>query len=878
MAARVNTKCAVQSIDRISCDHVEFSKVAVCKGQGFENNKSVLVVGGGNFIYLYRNHQRKVIFKFADAVQSFAVTQSEPDQRNRLWCLTGGGKLHSVDINRYLKKKKRKHKKKSTKENVTSDVNTSNQDIFTGLLVDSPMVGEANDIDVEIEVSSDRVIEVGERNLCLHINDMKDFLLFQDYVIAATKREQSLHIAIFSSDSLVQCDDVEETAAADNNTPLHKVDIPYPQSTNERSSASLSLDLFTPSQSKDLFAEDDSGNSCTVVGIVPSGGLAGTRMFSERIISVEPELFTTLFGADNCVIDSPVILVGLHDGKIYYYPLKNIARTDRLISESEKLSQMPFCTSTVFPLYNLQQCLINIHGVHLPNKAEQSDSSANEETGIQNCCNALLLVGKDGKIVVVSTTKGKLDFKEYIVKGPVSSSCVNGKGDLLMYSTQADLYLVNLVNRQNDSRQGSANSESKTQSEAVLPNVLTPCSTGLARIESASYDQEGNVYAIRNNGQIVSITLETGDHGDNLSLSMPPSVAGQRMKEVLAGISHTAEKLAKMNLTLKTQDEVLKELHLAADLTCSMYEGDSSKTLESQFPCTTQCVIQDMGYRFNYGLTVKLQNASSSVLSSWAWMVCVQRHGNCKSLSYQLYTKTVSLDQFQPSDFREIYIPLDDSMQGCLPVTVKCYLHFDLHHLHNKLSLANDVSRESHLTLTSNGICLPVGSSELDILHLLRPVARQGAGSSSVTLVSCSSWGNRLQRLTGQLKEIQSQRPESVSDLEEINLVSTVTSKVLISAGYVDHSGVIQDQNVVGSKTAESMLLRQLLQGNPKVEEIFPSDKSTLQLVAPSGDSVILQCHRVTVADREVLELTISADSLHLLCQLHEGALRRIQC
>ncbi|XP_077977044.1 Fanconi anemia core complex-associated protein 100-like [Glandiceps talaboti] len=777
-----------------------------------------------------------------------SATQCRQDNGVILWCCTVDGKLYNIKVNNYLTKKKRKQRNTAYSKTEDTEQNTSNQDIFTGLLSD-------DDLDLDIEMMSEKVIEIGHENMCMDVGKIEAVMPYANYIITLGKQSQGWCVAIYELNNT-------DSHVLQEKTNIFRTVIPYDKKRYTKPST----------------ASPDACNEKCLLMCAISGDMAEEiTVFSKQMLIVDCELFSLLFGADRSLLDCLVILVGLPHGRIVYIPIKNISQSSDLNFDlAGKVQSLPHVWIqsglALFPLYNIEESVINIHGLNLPNERTAELQEAANRKRDDHCSNAIVLVGEGGKIVVIHHWKGHLDFTEYIMSGPVTSSSLSQTGYTLLCSTPTDLYSVYLVDLENNRMAKMQDDES--QHNTLLPSVLTPTGRGVSRIigitNNANSDENGNIHlsAIKNNGQIIGVTIEIGNHGDDPILAMSSSTAGQKMKEALTGINNMVDKLSDMREKSDLQNTVLTELNHAAHIVCCVESGNKKDNSESQFACSAVVNTQDRGHKYQYGVTLNLQNNSHKTLNfAWTWLVYCQAN---EDNTIQTYSKAVSLNQFHPGSFVEMYIALvGNDVQ--LPVNIIHYLHFNIQRLLDNMSTKEDPIK-SNINITKTAVCLGIGSSCIDVLHFITPLQRPSIRSSEAVGME-----TRIQKIRWKLDKITNKRLGCVRSKEECTSVCTYSTTILISTvnriDKTDHGKAATD-----TRNIECQILELLLCNNPALTDMTSVDTSTvLQLQTPHGQHITLQCNKVTSGGGDVIELIISTASLCLLCQLHQAILQQLQ-
>nr|XP_002732199.1 PREDICTED: Fanconi anemia-associated protein of 100 kDa-like [Saccoglossus kowalevskii] len=716
------------------------------------------------------------------------------------------------------------------------DPDTSNQDIFAGLLSDDEKMNvkdaeDADDDDIEISVSTEYVIMVEEKDLFMEARNINAILPLQGHIIVCSYERNDIIVSVYRG----KVDGMERKDT--NAFLLYRTFISLKQTLGGGLNEVASQTLYTPRN-----------RNCILVCSMPSS-VDKPRVHSEKILFLEPSYFSMLFGPENCLTDCPVILMSTPDGRIFYLPMKNLKNDIPAGGFS-----LP-----IFPLYNMEERLMNIHDMYL--HSPKMDAVTTEEAP----SNALVLVGNSGKIVIISNQKGRLNFKVYNVRGPVLCSSVHCTSQLLVYCTQSNTYIARITNANScDAR----NSSKFNSHAALLPNVLTPVDTGICGVLDVictnTGHEAGSVHlsALKHNGQVVKITMKTGNHEDDITTYTTAAIAGQKIKELLSLISSVSEKLVEQNTKIDTVNCALEELNQAAHIACTINDG-SVDSLESGFKCVVVPYVKDRGCTCEYGVTIKLTNDSPWILtSSWCWIICIQDRQVWSEGTAKQITKSVHFNHLQPGDFHEIDIPLDcdDDVQFSLPITVSSYLHFNTLQVMERLDI-NAAFPESDITLSENGICLQLSTDMLDVLHFLRTLPR----TALLTSVGCRGLFSRQgSKLEYTLHQIAQHRPACESGQADAKTLEghRFTAKVLISTELVHHY-IVKEGDLIteDNKSAlQSQLLNLLFTKN-----VMLPDSEVIQLLTPQGFHITVMCNLVVMDKNQVIELKIMTDSVALL-------------
>ncbi len=254
--------------------------------------------------------------------------------------------------------------------------------------------------------------------------------------------------------------------------------------------------------------------------VVPEGSTDSSSA-DDKILSTH--FYNGLFGLNNNLLDAEVLLLGLPNGNVFYKSIRGL-------SES----------STPKMIYDLGEPVIGIHAVHFTEEMSELEEIMGNRTE-SSACNALILVGRNGKVACISSVKKEkeLQFKEVFIPGPVMCSKI--AQSKLIFATELELKIVDV----------------SVISKAANNEYLKYQGMGIffVRTFSVTKAEVGtDIYALCKKGQLLhrQIDLERTDESESFKRQV-----GGNLKDLLTGMGHVSddlkvlhEKIERLNVTL----------------------------------------------------------------------------------------------------------------------------------------------------------------------------------------------------------------------------------------------------------------------------------------------------------------------------------------
>ncbi|XP_066285281.1 Fanconi anemia core complex-associated protein 100-like [Branchiostoma lanceolatum] len=584
MARYVSDVRVLDQVDIGSADHVRLKTLndAVtlpgdsltlpdAVGKSDDSAGVTVLATGGDCVHCYGTPERKVTCHCPGPVSDAHLTAVE--QKLRLLCCEEGGRLTSAVLPGQSGRHDNRSKKKKAGDPDTKAKTPNpdkNQDIFNTLL-DSRAAKVVNTCPTSCQVvyttpSGSQVSDGCVQNICVIPN----------YVVTCSEASKGWDITVNSFSG--EIGDL-----------LWRKHIPVTDSCNVSCKEHLpSLYVAQPPGTYECHYQDHAAET----------------------LHLSAELFSSLFGVTPNLLDCPMILLGLPDGRVCTLPLKDVAGFAKPASAGH--------------LYHLQQPVVSVHALTL--MRDQSATPVGDH-------NMLVLVGAEGKVVLVRAGRSSLTpvFKEYQLPGPIlDSDCKDGK---LVYSTGTELCVVTFNNRKGQ----------EVKASGVFPDMLVPQKYDLGQVLKVMVT--GN----RDDGQQGSLSvLAVTRQGCVLQTTISDKQAEPTLhtKHLLEGLGDTANKMATLTQVLKEQNKRLKQLNLVAEIISGIKNGENEL-----FKCTTafQADPDEVGLS---RVTFRCTNVSSWTLHR-DWRLLVQADV-CGHKMAGSQTKVAQLQNFRPGSVKEV--------------------------------------------------------------------------------------------------------------------------------------------------------------------------------------------------------------------------------
>ncbi|KAA0725148.1 Fanconi anemia core complex-associated protein 100 [Triplophysa tibetana] len=279
---------------------------------------------------------------------------------------------------------------------------------------------------------------------------------------------------------------------------------------------------------------------------------------------LEPRLFRLLFGVDASLVNSPVLLCGLPDGRICCFPLL-LPQMDGPRGEQR---------SPIRVLQSLEQPIVFI------------GTCVSGEDGPQ----CLVALGQRGKLLLVRSKETSSEskeadyrFNEHSVRGPVLCACANDK--YLFYSTRNDLQALQLT---------KTSPETEAATEPQQP-ALSSNSLGVCRVvalagpntnatESLKHKLQEKNESLKRLNQVMSVcNLLLANDGNDKELN-------KRMQPIgCHGVTRWRSLLQKESLALTCvlENASMYTLEQGWTLCLQVHPSSTSQTANTEFTSRT---------------------------------------------------------------------------------------------------------------------------------------------------------------------------------------------------------------------------------------------------------------------------------------------------
>ncbi|KAF4106538.1 Fanconi anemia core complex-associated protein 100 [Onychostoma macrolepis] len=573
--------------------------------------------------------------------------------------------------------------------------------------------------------------------------------------------------------------------------------------------------------------------------IYPEGSTSVSTHQSDLHSQLEPRLFRLLFGVDASLVNSPVILCGLPDGRICCFPLLVPTLAG---PRGEQRSPVRVLQSLEQPVVFIGTCISGEHGPQ-----------------------CLVAVGQRGKLLMVRSKQASLEgkkadysFNEHSVRGPVLCACVADKW--LYYSSLNDLHALQLT---------TASSSSETTGSESQLQALTSDSLGVCRVIAlvGPYTNSAGskkFFAVSLSGRLLFVNLPQGSENGNVP-RLPSSLAGQRVKDLLASIANIWERAESLKHKLQEKNESLKRLNQVINVCSLLLDNHGNETVcnvgtKLPISCIGVARWSSLLQRDSLTLTCVLENSSECTLEH-GWTLCIQVHPLSKGPNMEGSSRTYSfpfkkLDSGQKLD---VTIPLESTGGLSLPVKVYCSLVFSLSALFSPEASSPGVSQ---LLTEMGSISAPLSTLTVDWLDALR-------------LEDCNIRHNTV---TDGIQAFLHSRGVLTKDSDATTKSGPITVMVRVSSELL--KAKLHLSATSSPETCVSVLnwlVSPEAIGQPSVQS------PVICAYSPDRCSVKILVKEVTLGDfcsdgpLEVLEIQVESTSVAAVCGLHHAILRRLQ-
>ncbi|XP_055971350.1 Fanconi anemia core complex-associated protein 100 [Sorex fumeus] len=540
---------------------------------------------------------------------------------------------------------------------------------------------------------------------------------------------------------------------------------------------------------------------------------------------LDAALFGLLFGADACLLHSPVLLCGLPGGQLCAVLLQALVTSSGAPGDPQAL---------VRTIHHLEEPVVWVGVLRTEPPAEGLGDAPSD---------CLVALGRGGRLLAIKACQDEagspvLELREYRIPGPVLCAAGDG-GSCLLLSTPSGLQVVDLA------------LGSDPRDPRGLPPDLCPASTSICSLAALTVTPR----APGGTTELLALSVRGRLLACNLTLARAGTAgSAQHIGALLSRITATSERVMSLNATTEQQNRALQSLNAAVGAACALLRSQGG-------PGPMSCRVQASWTRLPSGdmlLAHCVLETSPDFSLGEGWALCVGLQPGSKGLDAAA-SCMVPLGALGPGAQRSLTVPLGSGEDGApeLPVTVSCQLLF---------SLRDSVGAALGLGALPRheAVGLPLSRHVLDILHALRfpDLPASAAAPGKPPLCPLDAFLQALCEL-GPKPGTQYLPPTGAAlrvsaQLLQTTLTDRGTDMPLLPA-----------------------TLRWLLSGNDDVARAPTA--SCLRGVAPDGTDVLLRVREVCVPDvspagpLQAVEIRVESPSLAVLCAVHSAVTRRVQ-
>ncbi|KAM3859591.1 Fanconi anemia core complex-associated protein 100-like [Diretmus argenteus] len=614
----------------------------------------------------------------------------------------------------------------------------------------------------------------------------------------------------------------------------------------------------------------------------PSSSSALSSSSQDGHYRLEPVLFKLLFGVDAALVKSPIILCGLPDGRLCFFPLR-----------------LPGLRVRV--LHSLEQPVVLIG----------TSVVTEPDVGGPQC---LVAVGALGRVVLVRTGEGRPElggkvagFTEGCVSGPVVCGCVDR--ERLYYSTGSDLLALDLpggpAERAGPGRGDAVDHGEDTSTKTAAAALQSSVSLNVCRVIALAEPTHNTAGAVElvglsARGRLQRITLPNGGEDTGLP-RLPSAQVGQRVRDLLAAIGDVCERASVLKSNIQSKNQILRHLNQVLNISFLLLDnknsGEQLPVQEKPIRCRAVTRWSRLLQKDSLNLTCVLENSSPYGLDrGWRFSVTVFPLSYSNAAGVEKSSRTFSFPflHLHPGETLEVSLPLAAAGDTSFPVTLSCSLIFSLNSLLGEEEasrlLASGDSVKSRLGLDSSCVSLALDTLTvdwLDALQVNRPTASHRNMTSQPTDSIQAFLSTRQVRWSGRGEG----RAES-AEREQYSASVRVSSELLSATLALKTPDVDAQGPEVAPPSLCISLLDWLLSQGPGGGETGPRGdaiargSSVVHAQGPDGHAVKLTAKEVNVGEESVekaegplaaVEVQVESSSMAAVCGLHHAVLRRVQ-
>ncbi|XP_030044759.1 Fanconi anemia core complex-associated protein 100 isoform X2 [Microcaecilia unicolor] len=619
----------------------------------------------------------------------------------------------------------------------------------------------------------------------------------------------------------------------------------------------------------------------TLCCIFPQGAdVSSEHADGHRTFTVKAALFSPLFGLDAAMLNSPVVLCGFPDGQVCCVPLKALSFPTMHFSCPDMKDQTP----RGMILYHLEQSVVFIGALRF----HQGDSETGGHHGMIDdiVCDCIVVVGHQGKMLTIKLevkeeTQGPA-YKEHHLPGPIACGLCTASS--VYYSTPSDLFTFSIA----------VNQRKPDSSPGVLPFVSPPVSLNLCSAVALSTptetsEGETELVALSFKGRLMVCNLSK-DTSEPQHPRMTSAQAGQKIKDLLAGIGSVSERVSLLKNAVTQKNRSLSQLNQVINVSCALL---SHQDLRQPSSCVITAQWNRLLTQDPLFISCVLENKTGYSLQQ-GWTLCV--HVSSSSCPYIADSVTSAVEysfpiiNLLPQDKMEVSFPLTHERSGrlVLPVTISCSLFYSLKEILGKdvacpWSANSQTPQSSSVALLEKGgISLPLKECDIDTLHCLRfrrdqdpKVPLPSAHRSHLPPDPVQIF---LQALLTQNKEAEASNEKDFQGVGALYMRPLVAS-VRVSTELLER-GL---QELCAGSNVCCAVLQWLLADNTEADTVKAQNLCEVQGTDPDGKDVHLRVTEVSVDDVcptgpvPAVEIQIGSPSLAGMSGAHQAVIRRLQ-
>ncbi|XP_038077573.1 Fanconi anemia core complex-associated protein 100-like [Patiria miniata] len=731
---------------------------SICIGGEGKRHQIYAIQNGTEYVYIYENMTRKGILHLPDQCRCMCVYVSRDAVGDEhLVCGLRDGRIIQQNLQLFKddtkskkkKKKKDKHKSKEKPQTAVLHHQGSHEDIFGGLLEPAdarPSCSHGPPPTIEEDGLSENVVILGDSHVLLNEPNIQDLIFVKGRLVTCSKCTVGWTLSVYRpevkgqlGDTMISHHAVGKQGLEFQKSPSFRTFLPESgmESSSHHGDRTINQSGATHCLGEPIgFEAEGSGKrKKPQLFCVVSKSMCEkediTKTTPGRSMILEDSLYNQLFGTDFNFLDTPIILISLPDGHIYFSPLRTLGITQVSRPKQVRTGSNWFGLNTSL-FYVLDQPAATIHGFNTRVSLEAGQENRNTDTTL-HVCDCVCIVGQYGKVVQITennTTNQKetLKFSESHVKGPVQTICRTRTPHNLLYSTGKEIYSLSLSEA---SQKGSAR-------EVQGCNASSSFVLGIGKIRAmavvgrASKDSSfANPFvALTEDGSVLKLHPPTdGTHG-NKHPPITAAAAGKRMQELLQAINSISERTGELAKLGETQDHILLEMSQACHVAGVLLSDHNSAKSSTIFAADVHCEIRNDGNACSLELLCQLTNHSKWSLShGWSLVVSVNANPDWTKLEEDTrhhVTKSLPLVNFRPIQTVQLIFPLHHgNTMLAMPVDVQCFFHFSPEEcMHSILPEKTNLKTETHFKVGECGILIPLMQQKvIDILSVLRPLS-----------------------------------------------------------------------------------------------------------------------------------------------------------